>query len=183
MEEDSRAAARRLLARSVWEAWGWTQLPALAQGEQGKPFFPDFLQHHFNLSHTGGLCLCALSEAGPVGVDIERVRPRRPALPRYAMSEEEFSAFDGSWEDFYRIWTLKEAYCKYLGRSIFPPRAVPAPPPVPYRCFSGEGWRAALCADPGDVVQPAAERLSRRPYGPLPERILWVDIPGERGPY
>lgn len=165
-EADCRAAARRLLALSVQEAWGWEQLPVPARGERGKPFFPNFPQYHFNLSHTAGLCLCALSEAGPVGVDIERVRPRRADLPRYVMSEEEFSVFDGSWEEFYRIWTLKEAYCKLLGRSIFPPRAAPAPPPVPYRCFSGEGWRAAVCGEET-----------------LPGRIAWVDIPGPNGPY
>lgn len=156
--ESSRVTARRLLAFAAKEAWGWPQLPAAARGEQGKPFFPDFPEHRFNLSHTRGLCLCALSTAGPVGVDVEGVRPRRADLPRYVMSEEEFASFDGSWEDFYRIWTLKEAFCKYLGGSIFPPRDAPTPPPVPFRCFSGSDWRAALCGE-----------------GALPDQITWVD--------
>lgn len=156
--EDSRRAAHALLAFSVREAWGWEQLPAAARGEQGKPFFPDFPKHRFNLSHTRGLSLCALSMAGPVGVDIERIRPGQPNLPRYVMSDREFASFDGSWEDFYQIWTLKEAFCKYLGGSIFPPRSVPAPPPVPYRCFSGNNWCAALCGE-----------------GALPDQITWVD--------
>lgn len=154
----STEAAHALLAYALRDAWGWAQVPAVARGAQGKPFFADIPERHFNLSHTAGLCLCALSDQGPVGVDIERVRPRRSNLPRYAMSEGELAVFDGSWEDFYRIWTLKEAFCKYQGGSIFPPKAVPAPPPVPYRTYAGEGWRAALCG--GE---------------PLAEDIRWVD--------
>lgn len=164
--EDSRRFARVLLAFAVREAWGWAEVPALARGERGKPFFPDCPERHFNLSHTAGLCLCALSAAGPVGADIERVRPRRAGLPRYVMSDGELAAFDGTWERFYEIWTLKEAYCKFLGGSIFPPDAVPMPPPAPWRTYAGADWRAALCG----AGAPEAE-------------LRWMDIAGETGPY
>lgn len=157
-ETDGHTAAWALLSRAMGDAWGWSELPALARGASGKPFFPDWPDRQFSLSHTAGLCLCALSAAGAVGVDIERVRPRRDSLPRYVMSSGELAAFDGTWEDFARVWTLKEAYVKLRGGSIFPPTAVPAPPPVPHRSYAGAGWRAALCA--GDGV--------------LPEEIRWV---------
>lgn len=153
-------AARTLLALAVRDAWSWDQLPPIVREKGGKPRFPDFPARYFNLSHTAGLCLCALSETGDVGVDIERVRPRRESLPQYVMSAAELAAFDGSWEDFTRIWTLKEAYCKLRGCSIFPPKTVPVPPPVPYRSYAGDGWRAALCAEAGD----------------LPGEIVWVDL-------
>ena len=132
----------------------------MERGEKGKPFFPDHQDRRFNLSHTGGVVLCALSDEGEVGVDAELVRPRRETLPAYVMSEAELAAFDGSWAEFYRIWTLKEAYAKYLGGAIYPPRAVPAPPPVPHRSYAGEGWQAALCGT-----------------GELPEEIEWIEIP------
>lgn len=74
------------------------------------------------------------------------------------MNDEEFAAFDGTWADFARVWTLKEAYCKYLGRSIWPPRAVPVPPPVPYRTYEGDGWRAALCGT--EALPPAIRMVS-----------------------
>lgn len=145
-EKAGREAAHRLLAFAVSETWGLNELPAIDRSEMGKPFFPDLPQLHFNLSHSGPLVLCALSDEGEVGVDIELIKPRRPRLPRYVMSDDEFSAFDGSWEEFTRIWTLKEAYTKYLGRTIWSPASIPVPPPVPYRCYSGDGWRASLCA-------------------------------------
>lgn len=157
-EADGRAAARVLLSFALRDAWGWDETPPVARGSFGKPFFPGLPGRRFSLSHTAGLCLCALSEAGEVGADIETVRPRRAGLPRYVMSGGELAAFDGSWEDFARVWTLKEAFVKLRGGSIFPPRDVPAPPPVPYRCYAGTGWRAALCADSGE----------------LPEEIRWV---------
>lgn len=155
---DVRQAAHALLGRALETVWGWREVPELAYGAWGKPFFPAFPDHGFNLSHTEGFCLCALSDCGAVGVDIERVRPRRAGLPEYVLSQGELAGFDGTWTRFYELWTQKEAYCKYLGRSILPPREIPAPPPVPYRAYGGEGWRAALCG---------AE--------PLPESVRWLD--------
>lgn len=158
-KDQRRETARRLLAFAVFQAWGMETLPSMERGTQGKPFFPDHPNFHFNLSHSGEWVLCALSDEGEVGVDIEQIRPRREHLPRYIMSDAEFAAFDGSWEDFFRIWTLKEAYVKYQGTSIFPPSAVPAPPPVPHISYAGEGWYAALCGD-----------------GSLPEHIEWISL-------
>lgn len=152
-----REAARRLLAHSARRAWGWEALPEIAAEEGGKPFFPSAPGRWYNLSHSRGLILCALSDQGEVGVDIERLRPHRPGLPAYVMSEDELAAFDGSWEDFARVWTLKEAYAKFLGRPVFPPRELPVPPPVPHRSYAGDGWRAALCG-----------------AGELPEAPVWV---------
>lgn len=150
-EGDGHAAVRALLALALRDAWGWGETPPMACGKSGKPCFPDFPDRQFSLSHTAGLCVCALSGCGAVGADIERVRPRRDGLPRFVMSDGEFAAFSGTWEDFTRIWTLKEAYVKLRGGSILPPREVPAPPPVPYRSYAGDGWRAALCAEGGNL--------------------------------
>ena len=51
---------------------GISPLPRVARTEKGKPYFPDFPNLHFSLSHTNGASLCALSDS-LVGVDIEPV--------------------------------------------------------------------------------------------------------------
>ncbi len=110
--EDGRTLAWPLLAWAVRDRWGWRTLPPVERSPRGKPFFPGEAGRWFSLSHSGGIALCALSEDGPVGVDVELVRPRRAGLPAYVLSPAELARFDGGWEDFYRLWTLKESWCK-----------------------------------------------------------------------
>lgn len=135
---------------------GIAALPEVARTPQGKPFFPALPELYFNLSHTAGWSLCALSDA-PVGVDIEVPRPRREGLWRFCLTDGEYAAFlasGGGWEEFYRLWTLKEAWCKYTGQGLGHPRRWPTPPPCPYRCYAGEGFAAAVCGEelPGGFI-------------------------------
>ena len=69
-----------LLARQLKERFALERLPAVARTAEGKPWFPQYPQLHFNLSHSRGLALCGAGEC-PLGVDVERVRPRREGLP------------------------------------------------------------------------------------------------------
>lgn len=136
--------------------WGIKALPPVSRAEHGKPFFPTLPGLHFNLSHTAGWSLCALSDT-PVGVDVEAVRPRRKGLWRYCLTDGEYADFmgrGGGWEEFYRLWTLKEAWCKYTGRGLGHPRQWPTPPPCPYRSYAGDGFAAAVCGeeDPGELI-------------------------------
>lgn len=148
-----------LLASLLLEERGIEPLPMVARRPEGKPWFPDHPHLHFSVSRSGGLSLCALGE-GPIGADLERVRPRSPGLPRYALDDREYAWFQsrGSrWEDFYALWTLKEARVKCTGEGIFkaPARGVAVPLLEPgengdwegfsFRSLSGEGWRGALC--------------------------------------
>ena len=151
--DDGKALSRPLLTHAVRETWGWTELPEPERSPRGKPEFSGRPGHWLSISHSGGYALCALSDDGPVGVDIEVVRPHRDGLPRYAMTAEEFAAFDGSWEEFARVWTLKEAWCKREDTPLFPPRRVVTPPSCPHQCYAGTDWRAAVCC----AGQPPAE--------------------------
>lgn len=160
--ENGRALAWPLLRAAAGLCWGWAGLPPVERSPRGKPLFAGRKDRWFSLSHSGGLALCALSD-GPVGADIELVRPRRAGLPAYALGRSELARFDGSWEEFYRLWTLKESWCKREDIPLFPPRTVPAPPPCPHRSYAGEGWRAAVCCDhapPGAILWLPAEALS-----------------------
>lgn len=158
---DGRALVRPLLAAAARKHWGWPALPPVERSPRGKPLFPGQPDRWFSLSHCGRLALCSLSDS-PVGVDIELVRPRRPGLPAYALSGDELSRFDGSWEDFYRLWTLKESWCKREDAPLYPPRQVRVPPPCPHRSYPGAGWQAAVCCwdePPVDIVWLDAKEI------------------------
>lgn len=85
---------------------------------------------HFNLSHSHGLVLCAVSSIGPVGIDVETIDPERASLDiaRRYFSDRETAIFAALPERdrpvaFHRIWTLKEAYVKALGTGLRTPLA------------------------------------------------------------
>ena len=137
---------------------GVSPLPPMARTERGKPYFPGRPDLCFNLSHSHGWALCAVADRA-VGCDIEVVRPRRPGLPRYVMSDAEYAWFQarGSrWEDLYTLWTLKEARVKCTGEGLVRPVrdiAVPLIGPgeraewdgFTFTALEGEGWRGAVC--------------------------------------
>ena len=56
--------------------------PPISIAEGGKPYFPDYPHIQFNLSHTDGAVVCAVSSP-PVGVDLERSRPPADNILHY----------------------------------------------------------------------------------------------------
>ena len=79
----------------------------------------------FNLSHSHGLGLLAVTESGRVGVDLERVRPVSdlPGLARRYFTPGEvgdIEAVDTSCrlDVFYQLWTRKEAFIKAHGEGV-----------------------------------------------------------------
>jgi 4'-phosphopantetheinyl transferase len=97
----------------------------VSRTDTGKPVITQGV--HFNVSHSGDLILMALSDARPVGVDIERKRDvqRVDALLRRWLSDEEQTEFmslhhrgASASEAFLRLWSLKEARLKALGVGI-----------------------------------------------------------------
>lgn len=143
--EDGKKLAWPLLCEAVSLCWGWDALPTIERSDRGKPGFAQMDGHWFSLSHSGGIALCALSDSGPVGVDVELIRSRREGFPQYVLSESELAAFGGSWEEFYRIWTLKESWCKREDIPLYPPRRLETPPSCDHRSYGGADWRAAVC--------------------------------------
>lgn len=143
---------RALLASLLGEP-----LPPMERGKYGKPYFPG-REERFSVSHSGGLALCALSSRR-VGCDIELVRPRSANLPRYALGEKEYRWYlerGGRWEDFYTLWTLKEARVKCTGEGLRrPARSIAVPLMEPgeraelegftFAALAGENWRGAVC--------------------------------------
>ena len=89
---DEKIDAWALLERALTDR-GLEQMPAVERAPGGKPYFPDRPELCFSLSHSGPWALCALGD-GPVGADVETVRPRREALLR-ALSAQELACSGG----------------------------------------------------------------------------------------
>ena len=107
-----RTAARTLAAQRLGVA------PAdvdLGVGADGAPQVP---AGHVSIAHTGRAASAALAAvaSGPVGVDLERVGPRRPDLWTRILRPDERTLLDalgGPTDDAQTLlWTLKEAVLK-----------------------------------------------------------------------
>jgi 4'-phosphopantetheinyl transferase len=95
-------------------------------GEYGKPALDGTL--HFNMSHSHGLALLAITEDRQIGVDVEHVRAdfATEEIARHFFSHSEVESFNAlAKEDqiaaFFRCWTRKEAFIKATGRGLSQP--------------------------------------------------------------
>lgn len=91
-----------------------------ARTEAGKPYLPEDPGFHFNLSHAG--CWVVLAHGGsPVGVDVEEHRKKANIsglCRRYFTEDEQGYVTQDPENRFYRIWTAKESYLKFLGTGL-----------------------------------------------------------------
>jgi len=131
----------------------------LVRDEHGKPRLasePERLA--FNLSHSGGLALVAVTRGREVGVDVEREKPGRDlaALAERALAPEDAAAVRAAGEEeraplFYDLWTRHEARLKCLGVGLGRPPAWPAPPVAVEGLPIDPGYAAAVAVTGGPV--------------------------------
>lgn len=94
-----------------------------SEAKNGKPFFMDFSNIHFNASHSGDICICTFSDVN-TGCDIERLSEsnhlRQIAERFFSEKEQEIfnTASESFTESFFRLWTLKESYLKFTGDGL-----------------------------------------------------------------
>lgn len=91
-------------------------------GPNGKPAFPEEIDLHFNISHSGQWAVCALASI-PVGVDVERMRRVNPGLAERFFSADEVATLralppEMQTAQFIQLWTLKESFLKAIGRGL-----------------------------------------------------------------
>ena len=80
----------------------------------------------FSLAHSGPYVVVAVSRAGPVGIDVGCLKPRRDYRPlrRRTLTADEAVAFHAAGarpHDFLRTWVRKEAVAKAVGTGIATP--------------------------------------------------------------
>jgi phosphopantetheinyl transferase len=118
----SRRALREILGR-------YLALPPdelrFETGRHGKPRLASAeAELEFNLSHSGSLALVAVARR-EVGVDVERIRAKRPV-------------------DFYRRWADREARVKYLGTGLTGPVPPDTTEPAVHRLDVGPDYAASV---------------------------------------
>lgn len=112
--KDCHKIGRELILKIASEKLGHT--PEIKIGKNGKPYIDGL---HFNLSHSGNLIACAFSD-DEVGIDVEKIRSYRPRVLK-SFHPAEVARVEKSEDkdtEFYKIWTMKEAYLKFLGTGI-----------------------------------------------------------------
>lgn len=82
----------------------------ILRSPNGKPYLASGALH-FSVTHTDGLLAVAVSKQ-EVGIDAERPTTRRIDALKSRLAPEEQD------EDFYELWTAKEAYVKHLGGTL-----------------------------------------------------------------
>lgn len=97
---------------------GWVPAAiAIAAGARGKPFIPG--GPHFSLSHADDVALVAVAARGPIGVDVEGIRPelRLAEFARDLVPAREVEAIEAMPRErreraWFQAWTRWEAIAK-----------------------------------------------------------------------
>lgn len=113
-----------LLAQMLREKGIAKKRAVLKRQENGRPFL-EGERLDFSISHTDNAVMCALTEWGRIGCDIQADRKyteeRLNRLARFFMSSgqlAEFAVSDDKNAFFYDLWTVKEACLKCSGGTM-----------------------------------------------------------------
>ena len=129
LKNEQHSHAHSLLSRALKEL-GIDYVPNVTPivfGAHGKPSLAERPDVHYNIAHADGIAAVAVSEF-ECGIDCERVREYDPRVMKRVCAQAEQALINAAPEAergmlFFRLWTLKEAYVKALGRGLsFPLR-------------------------------------------------------------
>ena len=86
------------------------------ENKDGKPYIAEYLELHYNLSHSSNYVALVL-DRHLVGIDVEEIRGDCRKLVKRFFSAEEKDALEAQWSDtfFTKLWTRKESYLKATG--------------------------------------------------------------------
>ncbi len=117
--------ARSITARGGlrWLLSSYIGVPPLVfqEGDYGKPsVLGTPIPHEFNVSHSGDYILIGMTTGAQCGVDIEGSRAH---ISEQSIGESFFCPREIQWlrqteKGFFRLWTIKEAILKAVGRGL-----------------------------------------------------------------
>lgn len=124
-DNNDRALARKILEDMILNMaenrYGKNNL--IIDREKGKPYFKNHNNLYFNGTHSSDLFAVIMSSKADVGIDAEKIIERDYlSIAKEYFYESEYRYLESSLKleiDFFTIWTLKEAYVKMLGKTIF----------------------------------------------------------------
>jgi 4'-phosphopantetheinyl transferase len=159
----ARWALRRTLARYLDSPAARIELEV---AEHGKPRLRDGSNGlEFNLTHSGGLALVAVTERRQVGIDVEMIAPRENvlALAERALPAKDVAAIRGAdpagqLDAFYAAWVRHEARVKCLGGGLTAPASAAT---VSTETIAAAPGYAAAIAVAGPEVGPLDCRTLR----------------------
>ncbi|AZK94374.1 4'-phosphopantetheinyl transferase family protein [Streptomyces tsukubensis] len=181
----SRAAVRRTLAGVLGGSAAGVRL-AVEPG--GRPVLPEHPGWYVSWSRSAGVLLVAVRHGGPVGVDVELVRPVGAGGRVLGTVYPDAAALGGldDPEAFFSAWTLLEAAVKASGRGLArggrDVRLVR--PPGSARCALGgiRGTGGAVWRGRTDRLAVASAGRGPRAAGPLPRVMTAVVTCGATEP-
>ncbi len=92
--------------------------PIFKTEKYGKAYISNHENIHFNLSHSGKIVLCAISDM-EVGADVEYIdREIDLNIAKHYFYNREYENImnaENMPEEFFKYWVLKESYMKYTG--------------------------------------------------------------------
>ena len=92
--------------------------PIFEIGEYGKSYISNYSNIYFNLSHSGKMVACAISDK-EIGVDVEYIDSEidLDIAKNYFFNREYVGIMNSNnpSDEFFKYWVLKESYMKYTG--------------------------------------------------------------------
>jgi 4'-phosphopantetheinyl transferase len=146
-----QTSARSILARHLGRDLSSLQF---AYGRYGKPRLVQGAGLEFSCAYSGGVGVLAVARDCALGVDVERIEPRRALGPiaDQLFAEDEAAELRGLPDErrvarFFQLWTRKEAYGKALGTGLSMPLRRLRPPAgwEVQELDVGPGFAGALC--------------------------------------
>ena len=121
--DQQRHILGRLLLFRAFEARGfdWRDVHAsISYDRHRRPQLKD-IPGDFNISHSGSMIICALTNQGSVGTDVERIRDVKLSEFKRTMNHQQWQTIfdaDEPLRKFFQYWAIKESIIKADGRGL-----------------------------------------------------------------